>query len=65
MRTAMEEYFKFQKVYFMKHLKNSENSVPKSGVLTFETFRKSPPLFGTERSIMDNRIYGYLYQRAE
>ena len=43
----------------MAHLKNSEKSVPKSGVLTFETFRKSPPLFGTERSIMDNRIYGY------
>ncbi len=50
---------KSQKVYFMGHLKNSEKNVPKSGVLTFETFRKSPPLFGTERSIMDNRIYGY------
>ena len=50
---------KYQKVYFMTQPKNSEKSVSKSGVLTFETFRKSPPLFGTERSIMDNRIYGY------
>ena len=50
---------KFQNVYFMAQQKNSEKSVSKSGVLTFETFRKSPPLFGTERSIMDNRIYGY------
>ena len=50
---------KSQKVYFMTHTKNIEKNVPKSGVLTFETFRKSPPLFGTERSIMDNRIYGY------
>ena len=43
----------------MAQPKNSKKTVPKSGVLTFETFRKSPPLLGTERSIMDNRIYGY------
>lgn len=50
---------KSPKVYFMTHTKNIEKNVPNSGVLTFETFRKSPPLFGTERSIIDNRIYGY------
>jgi len=50
---------KSQKVYFMTHTKNIEKNVPKSGVLTSGTFRKTPPLFGTERSIMDNRIYGY------
>ena len=43
----------------MKQPENGEKSVPKSGVLTSGTFRKSPPLFGTERRIMDNRIYGY------
>ena len=44
----------------MAQPKNSEKSVSKSPFLTFETFRKSPPLFGTERSIMDYRIYGYV-----
>ena len=48
-----------QKVYFVAQSKNSEKSVPKSPILSFGTFRKSSPLFGTERSIMDNRIYGY------
>ena len=46
-----------QKVYFVAQSKNSEKSVPKSPILSFGTFRKSSPLFGTERSIMDNRIY--------
>lgn len=44
---------KSTKVYFMTHPKNIEKSVPKSGILTFETYRKSPPLFGT-----DWRYYG-------
>ncbi len=37
-----------QKVYFMTHTKNIEKNVPKSGVLTSGTFRKSPPLFETD-----------------
>ena len=42
------------KVHFMGRLKNSEKSVSKSPVLTFETFRKSPPLFETDLQIKVN-----------
>jgi len=38
----------FQKVYFMKQPENGKKSVPKGGVLTFKTFRKSAPLFETD-----------------
>ncbi len=50
MSIAVDE---FQKVYFMTQLKNGKKSIPKGGVLTFETFRKSAPLFET-----DWRFYG-------
>ena len=45
MSIAVDE---FQKVYFMKQPENGKKSVPKGGVLTFETFRKSAPLFETD-----------------
>ena len=39
------------KAYFSEHPKNSENSVPKSLLLTFGMFRKLYSHFGTERSL--------------